>query len=303
MLKILKIKLSQVFNADVHPSLTQFQEISHWRLIYSTHENQIGKGGFSHVYLGKWGKQEVAIKRFRSEDQTEGVDEIAANEVHMARVVGHHPNIVYSYGSVRANRRTLLVMEYLPNGDLHEYLKKNPLTPEQHPIRNKMALQLAQGLVYLFSLRIIHCDIKSRNILLDENDNAKIADFSFAIQLSLGKNTHEHYTASGTLGWVPPEIFPGGLGNPGIYTETNDIWSYAILLWMLASDHVLTPFPGLGKRTIQKYAREGRGQTMTPTISDECKALLTRCWNINPKERPKPQEIVDLLENGLKLSK
>lgn len=283
-----------------------FQQIPFRKLNYNSSETPLGTGGFSAVYLGEWKGQHVAIKQFKTEAENKNVSRTFDTEKTMMEAVGRHPNIVFSYGTSVTKTFVCLVMEFVPGNDLTHYLYDNPHEDEnQSKTRQKIALQIVQGLAYLWSLFIIHRDIKADNILLDNNQNAKIADFGLSIRVGADNPSHLTYGTVGTAGWVPPEAFAKDLMNPAICTETYDIWSYANLLWMLASHHEWEVFPEVphdDNSTLIAYGQEGRTQVVGPTISTQCQTLLTRCWDKDPAKRPKAREIAQELEQGLQLA-
>lgn len=286
-----------IFKCLSNPPYESFQTINASQLSYNRSDAPLGSGGFSSVYLGRWGWHKVAIKEFKTVQEQSDADDSYACEVIMHVTMKNHPNITLCFGGSISASRSYLIFEYMSGGNLQQYLYDNPLSYFNKSARNKFALQIAQGLDYLWSLKIVHRDIKSSNILLDGNENAKIADFGLAIQINQYNNSIAQ-PQMGSFGWMPPEAFA-----PGRYTETYDIWPYGFLLWMLASNHEWETFrqvQSLGQ--LFAYGRAGFTETIDSATSKDCEGLLTLCWDKNPKKRPKAREIVGLLENGLKLT-
>ncbi|GLJ51885.1 hypothetical protein SUGI_1102290 [Cryptomeria japonica] len=167
--------------------------------------NKLGEGGFGEVFKGtlKNGK-DVAVKKLILGQSARAVSEFE-REVKLISNV-HHKNLVRLLGCCRQGQERLLVYEYMPNSSLDRKLfgeQRNPLSWKE---RFKIILGTARGLAYLheeFHVRIIHRDIKSSNILLDQNFEAKLADFGLARLLPNDKS-HVSTKLTGTLGYTAP---------------------------------------------------------------------------------------------------
>ncbi|KAM0984164.1 hypothetical protein PS2_011369 [Malus domestica] len=162
--------------------------------------NKLGQGGSGSVYKGVLpGGNVVAIKRLFFNTR-QWVDHFF-NEVNLISGI-HHKNLLKLLGCSITGPESLLVYEYVPNQSLHDYfIVKNNVEPLRWDLRYKIILGTAEGLAYLHEeskLRIIHRDIKLSNILLDEEFNAKIADFGLARMFPEDK-THISTAIAGTL--------------------------------------------------------------------------------------------------------
>ncbi|XP_028773230.1 cysteine-rich receptor-like protein kinase 2 [Neltuma alba] len=174
-------------------------------------ENKLGEGGFGVVYKGtlKSGKV-VAIKKLKFRQFTR-MEEEFESEVKLISNV-HHLNLVRLLGCCSEGQNRILVYEYMKNNSLDRYLfgkEKGSLNWKQ---RCNIILGTAKGLAYLyeeFHICIIHRDIKTNNILLDDNLQPKIADFGLARLLPEDKS-HLNTKFAGTLGYTAPEYFIHG---------------------------------------------------------------------------------------------
>ncbi|KAG5622821.1 hypothetical protein H5410_008039 [Solanum commersonii] len=145
-------------------------------------DNKLGQGGFGPVYKGKLpNSQEVAVKRL-SADSGQGDLEFKNEVMLVARL--QHRNLVRLLGFCLDGTERLLVYEFVPNASLDQFLfdpvKRRQLDWER---RSKIIGGVAKGILYLHEdsrLRIIHCDLKASNVLLDEEMNPKIANFGMA---------------------------------------------------------------------------------------------------------------------------
>eukprot|EP01018_Ginkgo_biloba_P022344 Gb_18899 [translate_table: standard] len=144
-----------------------------------------------------------------------------------------HRNLVKLVGCSVEGSEASLVYEYLPNGSLNRYLfdrEAGRILGWQR--RMNIIVGVARGLVYLHEdseFRIIHRDIKPRNILLDDNFNAKIADFGISILFEMPGEDVEDVEVAGTMGYIAPEVFNLHL------TEKADIYSFGVLVLEIVS--------------------------------------------------------------------
>uniref|UniRef100_J3LLK4 non-specific serine/threonine protein kinase n=1 Tax=Oryza brachyantha TaxID=4533 RepID=J3LLK4_ORYBR len=182
-------------------------------------------GGFGQVYKGTVRGQEVAIKKLRS-GSGQGEREFRAEVEIISRV--HHKNLVSLVGyCIAGSSQRLLVYEFVPNDTLEHHLHGKGVPVMDWPARLAIALGSAKGLAYLHEdchPRIIHRDIKAANILLDENFEAKVADFGLA-KLTTDTNTHVSTRVMGTFGYLAPEY-----ASSGKLTDKSDVFSFGVML-------------------------------------------------------------------------
>nr|POE69661.1 leaf rust 10 disease-resistance locus receptor-like protein kinase-like 1.2 [Quercus suber] len=191
---------------------------------------ELGDGGFGTVYYGKLrdGRQ-VAVKRLY-EHNCKRVEQFM-NEVEILTRL-RHPNLVSLYGCTsRTSRELLLVYEYIPNGTVADHLHGDLAKPGAlpFPTRMKIAVETATALAYLHASDIIHRDVKTNNILLDNNFLVKVADFGLS-RLFPTDVTHVSTAPQGTPGYVDPEYHE-------CYqlTEKSDVFSFGVVLIELIS--------------------------------------------------------------------
>ncbi|KAL2939532.1 hypothetical protein RDABS01_033691, partial [Bienertia sinuspersici] len=188
--------------------------------------NIIGSGTYGKVYRGMLSNgQLVAVKRAENGSQ-QGDLEFRTEIELLSRV--HHKNLVRLFGFCLEKEELVLVYEYVPNGTLKESLAGKSGIRLDWRRRIKVAVGAARGLAYLHELAnppIIHRDIKSNNILLDENLNPKVSDFGLSKSLvDLGKG-HITTEVKGTMGYLDPEYYMTQKLN-----EKSDIYSFGVLM-------------------------------------------------------------------------
>ncbi|KAK1630305.1 hypothetical protein QYE76_004620 [Lolium multiflorum] len=196
-------------------------------------ERSIGQGGFGLVYYGHLeDNTEVAIK-MRSESSSHGLDEFLAEVNSLTKV--HHRNLVSLVGYCWEKDHLALVYEYMSRGSLCDQLRgKNDVGETlSWRTRVRIVLESAQGLDYLHkgcSLPIIHRDVKSNNILLDENLRAKIADFGLCKTYLSDTQDHISTIAAGSAGYMDPEYY-----HTGWLAESSDVYSFGVVLLEVAT--------------------------------------------------------------------
>ncbi|XP_052154445.1 leucine-rich repeat receptor protein kinase HPCA1-like [Oryza glaberrima] len=211
-----KINSARCFTLeDLKLSTSDFREI-----------NAIGAGGYGTVYRGKLPDgQLIAIKRSKQGSMQGGLEFKTEIEL-LSRV--HHKNLVGLVGFCFEKGERMLVYEFIPNGTLSEALYGIKGVQLDWSRRLKIALDSARGLAYLHDHAnppIIHRDVKSTNILLDERMTAKVADFGLSLLVSDSEEGQFCTNVKGTLGYLDPEYYMTQQ-----LTAKSDVYSFGVVL-------------------------------------------------------------------------
>ena len=267
-------------------------------------ERKIGKGGMGELYLGEWQGKQVAIKKrikFNFSKKNFFTNKFI-NEINIIASM-RHPNILLFMGVTIHNNTYYMITEYLPSGSLHEFLhsnkkkeKKQTLTDKQ---KIKIALQIAIAVQYIHSRQILHCDLKSANVLLDNNFNIKLIDFGLSSFMS---EAPQGYV--GTARWMAPEVLNGEK-----YSIYSDIFSYGMILMELITEKI--PYYDVFnydvvKDIIKKYVnkRIQRNEEILQMPQNGNKILTyiaSKCLEARPESRISLDKIIKYLSKANQL--
>ncbi|KAG7535217.1 Protein kinase domain [Arabidopsis thaliana x Arabidopsis arenosa] len=290
------------FHGDLPYSSTELIE----KLESLDEEDIVGSGGFGTVYrmvmndLGTFAVKKIDRSR-------EGSDRVFEREVEILGSV-KHINLVNLRGYCRLPSSRLLIYDYLTLGSLddllHERAQEDGLL--NWNARLRIALGSARGLAYLHhdcSPKIVHRDIKSSNILLNDKLEPRVSDFGLA-KLLVDEDAHVTTVVAGTFGYLAPEYLQNGRA-----TEKSDVYSFGVLLLELVTGKRPTD-PIFVKRGLNVVGwmntvlKENRFEDVidkrcTDVDEDSVEALLeiaARCTDANPEDRPAMNQVAQLLE-------
>ncbi|KAJ0680425.1 putative protein kinase RLK-Pelle-CrRLK1L-1 family [Helianthus annuus] len=268
--------------------------------------NIIGGGGYGPVYRGQ-SKQHgrLAIKRLIRRPRGQGEHEYGMEVSLLSKY--KHENLVSLIGFCGDNGEKILVYKYEPNGSLDKALRGKDLSWMR---RLEICVGAATGLRYLHNETggVIHRDIKSSNILLDEDWNAKISDFGLSkIALTNSADSVVFTIPCGTPGYVDPQILYGGI------TQKSDVYSFGVVLYeVLFGKPVANPeSPSDSCFTIniakKHYEEETLHMMIDPVLRNEMdsKSLRTfstiayQCLKERTDDRPTMSLVVEALEKAL----
>ncbi|XP_074587555.1 serine/threonine-protein kinase EDR1-like [Curcuma longa] len=253
-----------------------------WFLVVGQGESQQAQRGLPGEKLelpfDAFPRPEVAVKKFLDQDfYGDALDEFRSEIRIMRRL--RHPNVVLFMGAVTRPPNLCIVSEFLPRGSLYRILHR-PNCQIDEKRRIKMALDVAKGMNCLHSSvpTIVHRDLKSRNLLVNENWTVKVCDFG------LSRLKHSTFLSSkstaGTPEWMAPEVLRNENSN-----EKSDVYSFEVILWELATLRM----PWSGMNPMQVVGAVGF-QNQRLEIPKEVDPLVARiiweCWQMDPSLRP-----------------
>ncbi|KAL0387278.1 UNVERIFIED_CONTAM: putative leucine-rich repeat receptor-like protein kinase [Sesamum radiatum] len=273
--------------------------------------NGIGSGGFGKVYKGTLPNGRlVAIKRAQQGSSQGGLEFKTEIEL-LSRV--HHKNLVSLVGFCFDQGEQMLVYEYMINGTLKDSLTGRSGIRLDWTRRLRIALGAARGIQYLHDLAdppIIHRDIKSNNILLDERLNAKVADFGLSKLMGETESGHVTTQVKGTMGYLDPEYYMTQQ-----LTEKSDVYSFGIVLLELLTarspiergKYIVREVKVAMDKTKEMYNLQGVldpivAANMAPGSVEKFVDLALRCVEESGLNRPMMGEVVKEIEKIMELA-
>ncbi|KAG6736689.1 hypothetical protein POTOM_060425 [Populus tomentosa] len=270
-------------------------------------DRKLGEGGFGSVYKGVLTENTVvAVKKSKGVDKAQMNAEFQKEMSIVSQV--NHRNVVKLLGLCLETKVPLLVYEFISNGTLSKHIHdKGSRILASWTNRLRVASEAALALDYLHSLAdppVIHGDVKSVNILLDNNYTAKVADFGASVLMSPGQTDILATKIQGTLGYLDPEYLM-----TGILTVQSDVYSFGVVLVELLTGEMPNSISKYGEKrnVIQHFisALENNHlfkildfQTANEGEMDEIEAvaeLAKGCLNSMGVNRPTMKEVSDEL--------
>lgn len=200
-------------------------------------ERILGSGGFGEVYKGELQDGTVVAVKSARVGNVKSTEQVL-NEVGILSQV-NHKNLVRLLGCCVEGEQPLMIYEYISNGTLYDHLHGKFSTFLDWKTRLRIALQTAEALAYLHNAAytpIYHRDVKSTNILLDDEFNAKVADFGLS-RLAHPGLSHVSTCAQGTLGYLDPEYYRNYQ-----LSDKSDVYSYGVVLLELLTSQKAIDF-------------------------------------------------------------
>ncbi|GLE07430.1 hypothetical protein PINS_up017639 [Pythium insidiosum] len=256
----------------------------------------LGRGSFGEVFYGTYNGRPVAVKRLNVQRRRDIKQSEAFLEEAKMMAGLEHERIVRLVGIAWTNVADIsVVSEYMGGGDLRSALtefayQKRALGFDAEKI--KIAYHIAHALTYLHSLEhvVLHRDLKSRNVMLTEQHDAKLTDFGIARE----RATDETMTACiGSSFWMAPEVMRGER-----YDEKADVFSFGVVLSELDTHelpyaHAQDANGKLREVVVIQLVSSGRlSVRFTPGAHAEMVAIGRACVTPNPKQRPNSAEVL-----------
>lgn len=270
-------------------------------------ENVIGEGGYGIVYRGLLPNgNPVAVKNLlNNRGQAEKEFRVEVEAIGRVR----HKNLVRLLGYCAEGAGRMLVYEFVDNGNLEQWLHGDvgPVSPLTWEIRMKIILGTAKGLAYLhegLEPKVVHRDVKSSNILLDKQWNAKVSDFGLAKLLGSEKS-YVTTRVMGTFGYVAPEY-----ASTGMLNERSDVYSFGVLIMEIISGRSPVDYGRpAGEVNLVEWLKMMVGSRRSEEVVDPLlevkptsralkRALLVslRCVDPDAAKRPKMGHVIHMLE-------
>ncbi|XP_004648537.1 tyrosine-protein kinase receptor UFO isoform X2 [Octodon degus] len=267
----------------------------------------LGEGEFGAVMEGQLNQDDsilkVAVKTMKIAICTRSeLEDFLSEAVCMKEF--DHPNVmrligVCFQGSEREGfPAPVVILPFMKHGDLHSFLLYSRLGDQPVFLPTQMLVKfmtdIASGMEYLSTKRFIHRDLAARNCMLNENMSVCVADFGLSKKIYNGDYYRQGRIAKMPVKWIAIESLADR-----VYTSKSDVWSFGVTMWEIAT-RGQTPYPGVENSEIYDYLRQGNRLKQPVDCLDGLYVLMSRCWELNPRDRPTFTELREDLENTLK---
>lgn len=255
----------------------------------------LGQGAFAEVYKGVYQNRLVAIKqlnltKINPTQQAKALNDFQEEYDLLSKL--QHPNIIGFHGVCNENGVCRLIIEYAPKGLFTVIHNKKSFSWTQ---RYQIAINLAEVIDYCHQQKLLHRDLKSLNVLLDDDGNPKLCDFGCSKIKTEEQlktiNIHSNQEI-GTLRWMAPEL----MDILGKYTFASDVFSYGMILWELASRKI--PYENLNNAEVQVLVSQGEREDIPDRTPPTFAKLIKWCWSQTPKDRPTMAQVVKELKDN-----
>ncbi|XP_024313623.1 serine/threonine-protein kinase STY13 isoform X2 [Brachypodium distachyon] len=304
-----KVWLEQQRAGAASPQQQPGRELLEWEIDLAKLDidNQVASGTFGVVYRGTYDGNDVAVKvlDWGQEGQETKHREAFEKEVAVWQKLDH-PNVTRFVGasmgtsqlklpgskgsSGPGQRCCVVVVEYQHGGTLKTFLYNHRDKKLPYKKVVQIALDIARGLCYLHSKKIVHRDVKAENMLLNKKKSTvRIADFGVA-RVEAQDNENNMTGQTGTLGYMAPEVLEG---RP--YDHKCDVYSFGVLLWETFCCNMAYPnysIADIAYHVVKLGIRPDIPRCCPRTLSE----IMARCWDGKPDNRPEMAEVVALLE-------
>jgi serine/threonine-protein kinase TNNI3K len=244
-------------------------------------EEEIGRGCSGVVFKGKCRHATVAVKILVLQKEE---SEVFDREV-VAMLQIRHPNIISVMGASSNPEGSIIVTEYFPNKDIQSLLDKSKATKQMidRVFALKIALDIATGMYWLHCSQIVHRNLKPTNVLLDQYNNAKIADFGLSFINPDRYKTDKKFTDS--IMWIAPESLLEKSSKPSV-----DVYSFSIILYQLLTTSALPYKLSKYKNDVTKFAKDVFDKRKRPKLPVDIGLplanLIEQAWSHDPELRP-----------------
>lgn len=252
----------------------------------SISEESLGEGNFGTVFKGIYKGSLVAVKKLKTLSCSTRMISLFSNEAYLISQL-QHENVLRLVGSCSFPPNICLVTEYVSNQTLAHQLYIHHLQLSNNDILN-LAKGISSGMLHIHQHSIIHHDIRSANILLDDHWTPKIGDFGLA-QLD---SCIQPGTGVGSLRWMAPEVF-----RKEKYDQKADIYSFSMVMIEMLTGSV--PFENDAPTQVSQRASnssENRRPTIPSSCPSELSTLIRECWDPFPEKRPSSEKLVEILK-------
>ncbi|XP_065640054.1 proto-oncogene tyrosine-protein kinase receptor Ret isoform X4 [Hydra vulgaris] len=287
-------------------------------------DKKIGEGAFGNVFIAKINTQVISKTMYAKQSQLVSDDvkndltvavkllkdganqsefDNFCDEIDLMKKIGYHQYIVNMIGYSKVKKPLCLVLEYMENGNLLHFLR-NTRNKTVKLIQNEslsseiitpndllnFAWQISSGMEYLSSIKLVHCDLAARNILVGATKNIKISGFG----LTRKSNENLTYLSCKSrrlpVKWMAVEALFDHM-----FTSYSDVWAYGIVLFEIVTLGG-SPYPTVSDCELLPLLKSGFRMDRPKNCAQPMYDIMVKCWNEDPLQRPTFTELRKLFE-------
>ena len=248
---------------------------------------ELGRGAFGVVRAGTFKRRPVAVKTIQGQPTPAALKEFS-EEANLLANIPPHPNVVQFIGITQ--NPIMLITELVTGGGLDSRLK-----PGKPRVTWNDVLRWGQGILlgiqHLHKNGILHRDLATRNVLLDNNSNAKVTDFGLSVRICSPEGPDLSFKQQtffrGAYNWMPPESL-----QYNVFSIKSDVWAFGVTLWEIMSQRLpfeFIPDIFVTKRLVLTQRLRLPLPSRWPKVMND---ILAACWRTQPKDRPSTQRLL-----------
>lgn len=274
--------------SNVGPNLTKLRIIKEAEI---RRGNILGMGAFGRVFQGVWVpegencKVPVAIKVLMEMPSIESSREFLEEAYIMASV--NHPNLLKLLAVCMTNQM-MLITQLMPLGCLLDYVRTHRDKIGSKALLN-WSVQIARGMEYLESRRLVHRDLAARNVLVQNPSQVRITDFGLAKLLDYDCDEYRAAGGKMPIKWLALECI-----RHRIFTSKSDVWAFGVTMWELLT-YGARPYDNLPAKDVPELIEAGEKLPQPDICSLDIYCILLSCWMVDPEARPSFKQLVEVL--------
>ncbi|KAG0248455.1 hypothetical protein BG011_010259 [Mortierella polycephala] len=280
------------------PSPSKKTSIGPVFLVPAALETLVGSGAYGAVYKARWGGQQVAAKTLFP-SQSDLHEKAIQKEISVLQRLRHR-HIIQFYRTHEQGGRTYLIMDFAEKGSLASVINTKSGGGGQDlsldwPTKMRLAHEMARGLEYIHHEGVLHCDLKSANVLLTPYMEVKLADFGLAqVWQSMSTSASmSNSSAEGTLRWMAPELF----SDKPKYSSKSDMYALGMVMWEMAAN-CTRPFQDQpNDYVVPTFVKNGGREILPNDTPAQYRELVEQFWRQDPAQRPNASEVVLLVHD------
>ncbi|RIB01886.1 kinase-like domain-containing protein, partial [Gigaspora rosea] len=280
------------WNSEIEKAISNNGSIEIFEFEKFSDFTKIADGGFGTVRKARWNDcgMDVALKRIKVEEPDKKMIKAFIEELTFSRRIAPHQHIISFYGIVKdSTGQYNMVLQFAKDGNLRQYLEKN-FKNLQNEDKFRIAKEITCGLAYLHINNIVHRDLHTKNILVDDG-KMKIADFGLARETKNEQITSNTSVAHGMPAFIEPKCIKNAKYRRD---KKSDIYSLGVIFWEISSGK--PPFESNTFFEIGFKVLEGKRETPVKDTPSFYVKLYQQCWDGDPDKRPEVTDVINILD-------